>query len=151
MTVPMSTHEYLSNACVSRVDPACEQFALRRMVCRCACHKGPVAYLSGPMTGVKDLNRPLFMAAAQQLRSLGFQVINPATQPPGQQHHEYMRQDLLELLAFADVLVALDGWGESVGATVERSVAQVCGLTIADIDDTAALELALHQWQQAQP
>ncbi len=34
-------------------------------------------YIAGPMTGIKNLNRPAFRAAAKRLRSLGFRVVNP--------------------------------------------------------------------------
>jgi hypothetical protein len=35
-------------------------------------------YLSGPMTGLPDLNFPAFNAAASALRAKGLNVINPA-------------------------------------------------------------------------
>ena len=40
--------------------------------------KLPLVYLSGPMTGLPDLNFPAFHAAADKLRSQGVQVVNPA-------------------------------------------------------------------------
>jgi hypothetical protein len=40
-------------------------------------------YLSGPMTGLPDLNFPAFHAEAARLRALGYDVINPAELPEG--------------------------------------------------------------------
>lgn len=37
-----------------------------------------MTYLSGPMTGLPDLNRPAFDAAARLLRGKGLTVYNPA-------------------------------------------------------------------------
>ena len=35
-------------------------------------------YVSGPMSGLPDLNFPAFHAAAAELRALGHTVVNPA-------------------------------------------------------------------------
>ncbi len=35
-------------------------------------------YISDPMTGIKDDNFPTFSAAARALRSVGYEVVNPA-------------------------------------------------------------------------
>lgn len=39
-------------------------------------------YISGPMSGLPDLNFPAFNAAAQQLRELGLDAVNPADITP---------------------------------------------------------------------
>ena len=38
-------------------------------------------YLSGPMSGLPELNFPAFHAEAARLRALGFEVVNPADFP----------------------------------------------------------------------
>ena len=37
----------------------------------------PRVYLTGPMTGIKDFNRPVFRQAADALRKKGFDVVSP--------------------------------------------------------------------------
>ena len=57
-------------------------------------------YISGPMTGLPDLNFPAFHEAAAYLRAKGFDVINPAEhdQSPGLEWHEYLRKDIRLLM-----------------------------------------------------
>ena len=37
-----------------------------------------IVYISGPMTGIKDLNYPLFNSIAKRLSDAGYAVENPA-------------------------------------------------------------------------
>ncbi|MBT9158943.1 MAG: hypothetical protein DDT26_00192 [Dehalococcoidia bacterium] len=39
-------------------------------------------YISGPMTGLHDLNFPAFRDAAAKLRAIGYEVVNPAELNP---------------------------------------------------------------------
>jgi hypothetical protein len=89
-------------------------------------------YLSGPMTGLPDENRPAFNAEAARLRALGYQVENPAElNPPGTPRHICMRVDIQALLG-CDTIALLPGWTDSAGATVERACAVQFGFrTIA--------------------
>ena len=92
-----------------------------------------IAYLSGPMTGLPDLNYPAFEAAAERLRSQGVQVISPhEITPPGAgpwSWAQHMRVDLAALLT-ADVIVMLPGWEGSRGARLEKAVAEALGLVV---------------------
>ncbi|MGC8116000.1 DUF4406 domain-containing protein [Metapseudomonas otitidis] len=89
-------------------------------------------YLSGPMTGLPDENRPAFNAEAARLRALGYQVENPAElNPPGTPRHICMKVDIQALLG-CDTIALLPGWIDSAGATLERACAVQCGIrTIA--------------------
>lgn len=89
-------------------------------------------YLSGPMTGVPDENRPAFNAEAARLRALGYQVENPAElNPPGTPRHICMKVDIQALLG-CDTIALLPGWIDSAGATLERACAVQFGFrTIA--------------------
>lgn len=87
-------------------------------------------YISGPMTGIADHNFPAFMAAEQELRAAGHDVVNPAALQPaveGKTWAEYMREDLRALLG-CDGVAFLPGWGDSRGATLEHHVAAELGL-----------------------
>lgn len=88
-------------------------------------------YISGPMTGMPDLNFPAFHAEAARLSALGYQVVNPAeiNPDPGMSWHECMRRDLRALLDF-DALALLEGWQKSAGAHLEMHVAHRIGMEI---------------------
>ena len=87
-------------------------------------------YISGPMTGLPQLNYPAFHAAADELAAAGYDVINPAR--PGEPHWEWidwMRRAVRDV-SEADGLALLAGWGESRGARVEVELAQGLGLRV---------------------
>jgi hypothetical protein len=50
-----------------------------------------VVYISGPMTGKDDLNRPEFEKAAQYITETGCIALNPAVLPDGMTDAEYDR------------------------------------------------------------
>lgn len=93
-------------------------------------------YLAGPMTGLPDLNRPAFHAAAAELRAAGYEVVNPAelnesepiTDPDGPGAWErYMRRDIPHLCK-CDALALLPGWTDSQGAQLESLIANGLGM-----------------------
>ena len=92
-----------------------------------------IAYISGPMTGLPDLNYAAFQAAAERLRAQGVQVISPhEITPPGAgpwSWAAHMRVDLAALLT-ADLIVMLPGWETSRGARLEKTVAEALGLVV---------------------
>jgi group I intron endonuclease len=88
-------------------------------------------YLSGAMTGHTDLNFPAFHAEADRLRSLGYDVVNPAELNPDHSAswHACLRADLKALLD-CDAICLLDGYSKSRGACLELTVALQIGLEI---------------------
>jgi hypothetical protein len=85
-------------------------------------------YLSGPITGLPDLNFPAFNAEAARLRALGFEVVNPAEiNPDGGTWHECMRRDVA-LLVTCDHVATMPGWDKSQGASLEVSIADRLGI-----------------------
>lgn len=140
---------YYSTACMRRDDDACERVTLRRMVCACPCHDLPTAYLSGPTLDVPNRNRDAFSAAADTLRTAGFQVVDPSQADPSMTPTDHMRAALADLLVNADLLVSLEDWESSPQAQVERGVAIAAGLTVVEVDDAVALEIARSQWLEA--
>lgn len=89
-------------------------------------------YISGPMTGLQELNFPAFHEAAAELRAAGCQVINPAEHDEqlGKQWHEYLRNDI-RLLMDCTHVVLLPGWENSKGARLEVHIARELGMTIS--------------------
>ena len=97
-------------------------------------------YLSGPVTGMPGLNRAAFDRAAERLRALGHEVVNPLDTDhlcPHGDWAEYMRKDL-PLLVACDAVAVLPGWRRSKGASLEVAVARALGMPILDADTLEA-------------
>lgn len=90
-----------------------------------------ITYISGPMTGLPELNFPAFHEAAARLRAAGRTVINPAEicTAVGLPWSDYMRKDLAELVK-CDVIYLLPGWQWSRGARLELYVAEELGMAV---------------------
>lgn len=105
------------------------------------------AYLSGPMTGLPDFNRPAFHAAAATLRAQGHVVINPAEVDlgPDATWADYMRIHLAEIARRVTQVFVLPGWESSRGAQLEVHVARALGLPVVPVltEDKPAQEPVL--------
>lgn len=112
----------------------------------------PRVYLSGPMTGLPDLNFPAFGAAAELLRDAGFQVTNPAEINPDQQlpWEQCMRADI-KALCDCDTLALLPGWERSRGAQLELQVAHRLGLEITTVERLLAVQHVARPLDPARP
>ena len=92
-------------------------------------------YISGPMSGYPDFNRPVFHATARKLRDQGFTVVNPAeldaNDPPvvTLEWADYLRRDIVALMS-CDEICLLPGWSDSRGAQLELSIARALGMPI---------------------
>jgi hypothetical protein len=91
-------------------------------------------YLSGPMTGIADLNFPAFNAAAKELRGLGYEVVNPAEINPDSSlsWEQCMRADV-NALCDCDVIVLMSGWENSRGAHLEVHIAHRLGIKVRNL------------------
>lgn len=106
-------------------------------------------YLSGPMSGLPDLNYPTFHAAAHALRKIGYTVVNPAefttdttNMTEAQAWRAYMQVDIKALVE-CDGIVMLPAWTESRGATLERNIAIGLHMRVMTLTD-AILEAPTH-------
>lgn len=106
-------------------------------------------YLAGPMSGIPDLNFPLFNSEAARLRALGYTVINPAEINGGvaelaavsmmtpEQHAAHwatcMRRDIPELVS-CEAIALLPGWEASRGACLQHLIAQELGMSVVMAD-----------------
>ena len=87
-------------------------------------------YISGPISGLPDGNRPAFAAVAEVFRSKGWVVVNPHdlfAADVEESWEGYMRKDLAALLTCTH-LVMLPGWEQSRGAQLEKLVADAVGI-----------------------
>lgn len=108
-------------------------------------------YIAGPMRGYPQFNFPAFMRAEEELKELGWEVVNPARLdvqldlfdpvaygdnpiPPMPFSH-YIRRDL-KALTECDAIALLPGWHGSVGARVEYLAAAAMNLTALALLDS---------------
>lgn len=93
-------------------------------------------YISGPMTGIEELNFPAFNRAAVQLRELGFLVINPVelNPDPSADWHMCLRDDITALMT-CDTIAMLPGWEGSNGAHLEVHIAHRVGIRVISLAD----------------
>ena len=86
-------------------------------------------YLAGPMSGHADLNYPLFNSEAARLRTLGYEVMNPAEigTIEGYGWADYMRICIGKLLT-CEWIALLPGWIDSPGARHEHHISQWLGM-----------------------
>lgn len=90
-------------------------------------------YVAGPMTGIPDLNFPLFHSVTANLRALGHVVINPAeiNADPAAGWNECMRADIAHLVT-CDAICMLPGWQSSKGATLEHHIASALSMQVME-------------------
>ncbi len=88
-----------------------------------------IIYLSGPMSGLQDFNRPTFNAVAAELAALNFTVLNPARHPLGLEYSHYMRLAMADL-SLAEAVCTLPGWETSKGALSEITFAGAMDLPV---------------------
>ena len=104
-------------------------------------HWKPRAYLSGPMSGIDNMNAPAFNLYARQLRNQGFKVFNPADDITND-WTESMKLDI-RALTEADVVYVMPGWLKSKGATIECFIAQALSIPILDADTNRKVNVDL--------
>lgn len=79
-------------------------------------------YISGPISGYADLNRPAFEEAKSFLEKIGYDAVSPLDSvkddSPQKSYVEYM-VDGLRLLDGCDAIFMLSGWRFSPGARME--------------------------------
>lgn len=88
-------------------------------------------FISGPMSGIEDWNKPAFMEAEEKLKAAGFSVFNPAWLMVDEawSNHDLMAIDLAAL-GRCNYIYQLEGWENSKGARAEYVTAVWSGLEI---------------------
>lgn len=80
-------------------------------------------YLSGPMTGFPNYNRPAFNRMAKLLRSKGFKIENPAENPEEKSWEKHMELAIAQIKT-CNSIIMLQGWESSKGAKIEFETAR---------------------------
>lgn len=74
-------------------------------------------YIAGKITGVENY-KERFNNKAEQLRKMGYIVMNPSVLPQGFKHHEYLHINKA-MIDVCDIIYFMDCWVESPGAKIE--------------------------------
>lgn len=90
-----------------------------------------IVYICGPMTGIKDFNRPAFNITAALLEDGGDVALNPAVLPSGLSQFQYM-DICMAMLRSAEAIFLLNGWELSSGAQAEMALAHKLGLKVVE-------------------
>lgn len=89
-------------------------------------------YIAGPVTGMPQLNHHAFVDAASALHELGFEAVNPHTLcrhvHPDDWHTAL--KICLHNIVWCNGIYMLQGWQNSRGATLERSVAMQLNIPV---------------------
>ncbi len=87
-------------------------------------------YISGPISGIPDLNRAAFDSAEKTLRWLGHETVNPLKiNNPEDTWEQCMRRDIAALRECEGIYM-LKGWEKSEGAWIERHIGSWMGIPI---------------------
>lgn len=105
-------------------------------------NKKHTVYVSGPMSGIENLNYPLFYHIDKRLVAGGYRVLNPAdnrveNKTGDELYQEFMRLALKQLLE-SDSMVLLPGWQNSKGAVMEKTVADMIGINTFELTEIEA-------------
>jgi hypothetical protein len=104
-------------------------------------------YISGPMKNITDGNMQAFDKAEKQLVGLGYDVLNPHKigeelnirffeMGKVPEYEDYLKEDIIQMLAKCDNVLVLPGWRQSKGSKLEIANALACGLDVFfDISD----------------
>lgn len=87
-------------------------------------------YISGPMTGIENLNREAFERAEKKIQEMGHIALNPHRFPELESYEDYLLLDLEMIAMAADAIALLPGWENSPGAKKELAAAISLGLEI---------------------
>lgn len=95
-------------------------------------------FISGPIRGKQDYNRPAFFEAERTLEQMGHAVWNPIKLHP-RRPDDFTALDYLHIcyamIDRSDMVVQLDGWRHSEGAMLEASYAESKGITVMEACD----------------
>lgn len=96
-------------------------------------------FISGPISGHEDLNKPAFMQADEDLQDAGYMTINPFNIPKPQAMESMSAKDVwktcmrlcIRELTRCDMIYMLAGWQNSEGSVWEFRIANMLGLKVS--------------------
>jgi hypothetical protein len=102
-----------------------------------------IAYISGKITGLVDLNIPKFQKAEAKLIQMGFKTVNPHNieHNHDKKWNSYMKKCLAALQG-CDLVVVLDDWQKSRGACIEIWTAEWVDIPVFDLKTFTPVKLS---------
>ena len=98
-------------------------------------------YISGPIKNMTDGNMPAFDKAEKQLKEMGYETLNP--HKIGEElnirffemgkvptYEDYLKEDIIQMLAKCEKVLVLPGWRNSKGSKLEIAIALACGIDV---------------------
>lgn len=85
-------------------------------------------YVIGPVTWCEGLNRAAFEEARAKLEQAGYTVTIPHDLVPSDASHEDAMLLSIKAMLCCDGVAVLNDWAASLGATLEKRVAEACGI-----------------------
>lgn len=116
-------------ACLDERHQQFIQFAERQIWLPECVIKHSRVYISGPMTGKPNHNKPAFHRMERLLSRSGMKVLSPANYSKEHTYEWYMERDL-RMVMDATATIMLLGWKKSRGASAEYEVAVITGRTV---------------------
>ena len=112
-------------------------------------------YIAGPMRGIAEYNFPAFFEAENQLKSMGYNVLSPATQDvkegfkthtpestlTGEDYERWIKRDM-DMVTKSDGVCVLPGFEKSKGAQVEVTMARFLNKPVYTYPTMAKLEVS---------
>ncbi len=109
-------------------------------------------YIAGPMRGIAEYNFPAFFEAENQLKSMGYKVLSPATQDvkegfkthtpestlTGEDYERWIKRDM-DMVTKSDGICVLPGFEKSKGAQVEVAMARFLNKPVYEYPSMAVL------------
>lgn len=102
-----------------------------------------LAYISGPISGMPNLNRHKFKAAQELLEEQGFIARNPHNFPNNHDGswESYMKV-CIPILTYCNSVYVLEGWENSRGALREVYDAEMLGIPVYSIETLAPIKMS---------
>lgn len=96
-------------------------------------------YLSGPMKGLPEKNKPAFNRLARALRDRGHLVVNPAElehpEWPGATNWQACLRGDIKAMMDCNTIALMRGWERSEGAHLELHIAHRIGMNIFHVEE----------------
>lgn len=81
-------------------------------------------FISGPMKGIKDFNKPAFDAAEEMLKNKGYSVFNPSWMSFDESWSREEKSHIdFAIIDVCDAIYQLSGWRQARGAVMEYEYA----------------------------
>jgi hypothetical protein len=95
-------------------------------------------YISGPITGLPNLNKDQFSYYEEIIKTMNFQSINPFNlvseiDQQTKNWEDFMRVDIKAMMD-AGIILMLPGWEKSVGASCELFIAKILKIPVISND-----------------